>query len=148
MEGHCLKKKTVFLTHPAARKTLWFGGHATLPPCSCWSLQVSRALGKGWQEETAVPGLQSGARQGSQGTEVTHMPAPSEDSSILAADENRRLSQAEALAQSHTAGPQNGKPRPPGFWHRCLGDTLPPPETQGRSRASLLTQTGVLLLPG
>lgn len=45
-----------------------------------------------------------------------------EDSSILAADETGN-SQAEALAQSHTAGPQNGSPRPHTLLAQVSGDT-------------------------
>ena len=87
---------------------------------------MSRALGKGWRERLQFLGFSQEPDKVVKALK-SHICLPHpEDSFIRAADENRGLSQAEALAQSHTAGPQNGNLGPTCFLAQMSrGHTLP-----------------------
>lgn len=76
MEGHCLKKENCLLNISSKEDPLVWG-HAHTPSLFLLESPGVQGTWEGVARETEVPGLQSGARQGGQGTEVTHMPAPS-----------------------------------------------------------------------
>lgn len=76
VEGHCLKKENCLLNISSKEAPLVWGRAHTPSPSLLGSPGV-QGTWEGVARETAVSGLQSGARKSGQGTEVTHIPAPS-----------------------------------------------------------------------